>query len=85
MTDQEKLTDFLCSEKKMSANYDTYSSECVNTGLRDDFLKLLNQSHQTQTELFKLAQSKGWYQVEQAPANKVSQAYTKFSNQQPTN
>lgn len=85
MTDQEKLTDFLCSEKKMSANYDTYSSECVNTGLRDDFLKLFNQSHQTQTELFKLAQSKGWYQVEQAPANKVSQAYTKFSNQQPNN
>lgn len=85
MTDQEKLTDFLCSEKKMSANYDTYSSECVNTGLRDDFLNLFNQSHKTQTELFKLAQSKGWYQVEQAPANKVSQAYTKFSNQQPTN
>ena len=26
MTDQEKLTDFLCSEKKMSANYDTYAS-----------------------------------------------------------
>jgi hypothetical protein len=30
-----------------------------------------------------MAQSKGWYQVEQAPQNKVSQAYTKFSNQQP--
>jgi len=84
MTDQERLTDFLCSEKKMSANYDTYSSECVNVGLRDEFLTLFNQSHQTQTELFKLAQTKGWYQVEQAPANKVSQAYTKFSNQQPT-
>ena len=84
MTDQERLTDFLCSEKKMSANYDTYSSECVNVGLRDEFLSLFNQSHQTQTELFKLAQTKGWYQVEQAPANKVSQAYTKFSNQQPT-
>ena len=39
----------------------------------------------TQTDLFKLAQAKGWYQVEQAPANKVSQAYTKFSNQQPSN
>ena len=85
MNDQERLTDFLCSEKKMSANYDTYASECVSTGLRDDFLKLLKQSHMTQTDLFKLAQAKGWYQVEQAPANKVSQAYTKFSNQQPSN
>lgn len=84
MNDQERMTDFLCSEKKMSANYDTYASECVNLSLRDDFLKIFQQGHQTQSELFQLAQSKGWYQVEQAPANKVSQAYTKFSNQQPT-
>ena len=84
MNDQERLTDFLCSEKKMTANYDTYASECVNTSLRDDFLKIFQQGHQTQSELFQLAQSKGWYQVEQAPENKISQTYTKFSNQQPT-
>ena len=84
MNDQERLTDFLTSEKKLSANYDTYASECVNVGLRDDLLKLFNQTHMTQTDLFKLAQSKGWYQVEQAPESKVSQAYTKFSSQQPT-
>ena len=29
MTDQERITDFLCSEKKMAANYDTFASECV--------------------------------------------------------
>ena len=85
MKDQERLTDFLCSEKKLSANYDTYASECVNTNLRNDFLKIFNQSHVTQGELFSMAQSKGWYQVEQAPQDKVSQAYTKFSNQMPTN
>ena len=83
MTDQERITDFLCSEKKMSANYDTYASECVNTKLRDDFLRMLNQGHVTQSELFQKAQAKGWYQVEQAPASKISQAYTKFTNQQP--
>lgn len=84
MNDQERLTDFICSEKKMSANYDTFASECVNTALRSDFLNILNQSHQTQSDLFRIAQSKGWYQVEQAPASKVSQAYAKFSNQKPT-
>ncbi|MEM5779614.1 MAG: spore coat protein [Lawsonibacter sp.] len=81
MNDQERITDFLCSEKKMSSNYDTYASECVNVSLRDDFLNIFNQSHMTQTDLFKLAQNKGWYQVEQAPENKINQAYTKFSNQ----
>ena len=84
MNDQERMTDFICSAKKMSANYDTFASECVSLSLRDDFLKIFNQSHQIQTDLFKMAQSKGWYQVEQAPQNKVSQAYTRFSNQQPT-
>ncbi len=84
MTDQERMTDFICSEKKMTSNYDTYASECVNMALRDDFLNILTQSHRTQSDLFKMAQAKGWYQVEQAPQNKVSQAYTKFSNQKPT-
>ena len=84
MNDQERMTDFICSEKKMTSNYNTYASECVNMSLRDDFLNILNKSHQTQSDLFRIAQTKGWYQVEQAPQNKVSQAYTKFSSQQPT-
>ena len=84
MNDQERMTDFICSEKKMSSNYNPYASECVNMALRDDFLSILNKSHQTQSDLFRIAQTKGWYQVEQAPQSKVSQAYTKFSNQQPT-
>lgn len=83
MNDQERITDFICSEKKMSANYDSFASECVNLALRNDFLNILNRSHQTQSDLFRTAQSKGWYQVEQAPASKISLAYTKFSNQQP--
>ena len=84
MNDQERMTDFICSEKKMTSNYNTYASECVNMDLRDDFLSILNKSHQTQSDLFRIAQTKGWYQVEQAPQSKVSQAYTKFSNHQPT-
>lgn len=84
MKDQEIMTDLMLTEKKMSANYDTYASECVNTQLRDTFVDMLTQSHETQTRLFKTAQEKGWYQVEQAPAQKVDQARQKFSNQAPT-
>ena len=83
MNDQERITDLILTEKKMSANYDTFASECVNVQLRDEFLKLLNQGHQTQTKLFQTAQQKGWYQVETAPASKVQQAQTKFQNQKP--
>ena len=66
MTDQERITDFLCSEKKMTANYDSFASECVNIPLRDEFLRLFNQSHHSQTELFQTAQERGWYSPEQA-------------------
>ena len=83
MNDQERVTDFLCSEKKMSANYDTYASECTSIPLRDTFVSLLTQSHNTQTQLFQLAQSKGWYAPEQAQPDKITQAYTKYSNQAP--
>lgn len=83
MMDQERMTDFLASEKKLASNYDSFASECVNIPLRDQFVKLLTQGHNTQTELFQTAQAKGWYQPEQAPDSKVSQAYQKYSNQQP--
>ena len=83
MTDQERLADFLSSEKKLAANCDIFASECVSTALRDDYVKIFTLSHADQTELFKLAQSRGWYQVEQAPENKVSQAYTQCANRQP--
>ena len=83
MNDQERITDLILSEKKMSANYDTFASECVNVQLRDEYLKLFQQGHQTQTDLFQTAQQKGWYQVEQAPESKVTPPYTRFTNQRP--
>lgn len=83
MNDQERITDLMLSEKKMTSNYDSFAAECVNTGLRDEFLRIFNEEHNIQSELFQKAQSKGWYQVEQAPANKIQQAATKYQSQRP--
>ena len=84
MQEQERMTDLLLTEKKMSTNYNEFASECVNVKLRDAFLSMLTQGHKTQTELFQTAQQKGWYQVEQALQQKISQAEQKFTNQMPT-
>ena len=67
MNDQERVTDMILSEKKMSTNYNIFASECVDDQLRNEYLNILNKSHQTQTALFKAAKSKVWYTVEQAP------------------
>ena len=84
MQAQEIMTDLILTEKKMSTNYNLFASECVNERLRDTYLDILTKGQKTQTELFKTAQQKGWYQVEQAPAQKVDQARQKFTNQAPT-
>ena len=78
MNDQERMSDLLTMEKKLGNNYDLFASECVNLALRNEFVKDLTQSHTTQTELFQGAQSRGWYQTEQAPMDKINQAKTKF-------
>ena len=83
MNDQERITDMILREKKMSTNYNIFASECVDDKLRDEYLKILNQSHMTQTALFKTAQSKGWYQVEQAPQSKIMETYNKFNAEKP--
>ncbi len=83
MNDQERITDLILSEKKMTANYNTFASECVDPQLRGEYLGILNKSHQTQSELFRAAQSKGWYTVEQAPQSKISEAYNKFNMEKP--
>lgn len=83
MNDQERITDMILSEKKMSTNYSTFASECVDDKLRDEYLGILTKSHQAQTALFKAAQSKGWYTVEAAPQNKITEAYTKFNSEKP--
>ncbi|MBQ6842595.1 MAG: spore coat protein [Firmicutes bacterium] len=84
MKDQEMMTDLLLTEKKMSSNYSTFASECVNVQLRDAFLGMLTAGHTTQTDLFRAAQQRGWYQVEQAPQQKVQQACQKFCSEAPS-
>lgn len=83
MNEQEKISDFLLSEKKMTANYDIFAAECVNVPLRDEFLKLFHQGHMNQSKLFQVGQKKGWYKPENATTDQVQTAYTKFSDQAP--
>ena len=83
MNDQEQITDLIFCEKKMSANYNEFASECVNPKLQEQFLNILEQTHQIQAELFNEAKAKGWYKVEAAPASKVDQALQKFTQEAP--
>ena len=79
MGDKEILQDGLISQKLISGSYNTFAGECVNEQLRNTFLNILDDEHRIQADMFGTMQSRGWYQVEAAPAQKVQQARQKFS------
>lgn len=80
MNDQERMSDLLMTEKKMSCNYNEFASECVHPRLKDAFLNALHQGQCIQSDLFSAAQSRGWYQTTPADGAQITQAYQKFSS-----
>ena len=82
MNDQERITDLILLEKKMSTNYNEFASECASPQLRSKFLDLLNLDQSIRSELVQTAQQKGWYQMKAADAAEINQAYQKFSAMQ---
>ena len=79
MNDQERMTDLLLTEKKMSTNYNLFASECIHPKQKDAFLDALKQGQTIQSDLFSAAQSRGWYQTMPADGTQINQAYQKFS------
>ncbi|GHV34641.1 spore coat protein F [Clostridia bacterium] len=77
--DKETISDFIASEKQISASYNTFAHECVCPDLRNDFLNILKDTHEIQADLFTEASNRGWYPIKQAPANEITQLKTKFA------
>lgn len=80
ITDKEIMEDILSSQKLVTSTYNTYLNECVNQQLRTDFLNILREEHNIQQSVYDQMKMRGWYNPEQAEQQKVSAAYTKFSN-----
>jgi spore coat protein CotF len=80
MGDMEIVNDSIASQKLISSTYDTYANECATPNLRDEFMNILKDEHQIQSELFTEMQKRGWYQVSPADQQKVTQAKQKFQN-----
>ena len=52
LAEKEILSDFLLSQKLISASYNTYAGECSNPQLRSTFLNILNEEHDIQANIF---------------------------------
>ena len=81
LSEKEILQDGLISQKHITESYNTFAGECVNDQLRSTFLNILDDEHKIQADMFCTMQTNGWYQVENAPQQKVDAARQKFSAQ----
>lgn len=71
--DQEILNILLELEKNMVKNYATSITEASNDKLTEKFEDVFNESKKAQRELFNYMSNKGWYKLEYATENKISQ------------
>lgn len=62
MQDKEMVNDALSMVKSSLTTYASVISECANPQLRSTIQQIRNNCESSQYELFRLAQSKGYYQ-----------------------
>ena len=80
MQDKIMVNDTLSMVKSSLTNYATVISECANPSLRSTIQQIRDNCETSQYELFKIAQSKGFYQpASMAADNDVQQIKTQFN------
>ena len=82
MQEKAKVNDALSSIKGSLTTYTTAISECANPNLRQTLQQIRNGDETSQFELFKIAQSKGYYQpASMADDSEVQQIKSQLSGQ----
>ena len=79
MSDKERMEDTLSDHKFITSEYNTYTSEAATPGVWNTMMNILNEEHHIQQDIWKEMNSRGWYPVEKAEENKLTQAKQKFS------
>ena len=73
MDEKTMVNDILAGVKSDLTAYQTAITECENMGLRQTFQQIRNNDESFQYELFKVAQTKGYYQpAQKATMNEIS-------------
>lgn len=82
MNDRDRINDILATEKYLTTAYNIAINEASTQWLYQDQMKILNELHECQHNLFNMMSKKGWYKVDQAQPQQISQAFEQFSNYQ---
>ena len=79
-TDKEILCDGLSAQKATTAKINTSAGECANMQLKDTMMKILEQEHNIQYDVFQMMHQRGLYDTPAAPEQKVQQTKQTYAN-----
>lgn len=82
ITEKDMMYDVLSSQKFITDTYNTFTNECSSANTRDEFMKILQEEHQIQADVFDTLKQRGWYQAPAAEQQKVQQAKQKYQSAQ---
>lgn len=79
MSEQEKLTDLLSTQKFMAATYNAYCCESATTSVRSSLCSILQDELRIQEEIFGEMNTRGYYPLQTAEETKINAEKQKFA------
>ena len=79
-TEKEILSDGLSTAKYSTDNYNMFSNECAHENVRATMMRILNDEHEIQNEVFHMMSSKGYYPTPAAEEKKIMETKQRFQN-----
>ena len=77
-TEKEILSDALSAQKATTALFNTSANECVHEEVRQTLMRILNEEHEIQKDVFDMMHAKGLYPTPAADEKKVQEAKQQF-------
>lgn len=78
-TEKEILADGLSAQKSATSLFNMSANECVHDNVRNTILKILNEEHVIQVDVFDMMHQRGFYETPAAEEKKVQDAKQKFA------
>ncbi len=83
MNDKDYITTMLSIEKVMAKDYAVALTEASNTDLYNDYYDMFDDVSNMQREIYNLMFKKGWYCLEMAEENKITQKLNTLEQELP--
>ncbi|MBQ8193005.1 MAG: spore coat protein [Bacilli bacterium] len=81
LNDKDYLSHVLASLKAMEKNYVVALTEASNESLFGKYEEMFNSIKALQREVYELMFRKGWYELEKAEENKITQKYNTLNQE----